>query len=204
MKQGSQRILTTHTGSLPRPYDLQQMLYAKERGEQIDQAAFETRVREAVHVVVRQQRACGIDVVNDGEMSKISYSTYVKDRLTGFEGTGRLKLGMSPDLADFPEYAQRLLAGFSEIAGPTCTGPITYRGLAAVQQDCANLKAALQGVDVTEVFITAASPGVISRFLENQYYASHEAYLYSLADAMRVEYDAIYQAGFLLQLDCLI
>jgi 5-methyltetrahydropteroyltriglutamate--homocysteine methyltransferase len=202
MKQSSQRILTTHTGSLPRPYDLQQMLYTKERGEQVDQAAFETRVREAVHAVVRQQAACGIDVVNDGEMSKISYSTYVKDRLTGFEGTGRLKLGMSPDLADFPEYAQRLFAGFSEIAGPACTGPITYTGLAAVQQDCANLKTALQGVDVIEAFITAASPGVISRFLENQYYASHEAYLYALADSMKVEYDAIYQAGFLLQLDC--
>jgi 5-methyltetrahydropteroyltriglutamate--homocysteine methyltransferase len=202
MKQSSQRILTTHTGSLPRPYDLQQLLYAKERGEQVDQAAFETRVREAVHAIARQQAACEIDVVNDGEMSKISYSTYVKDRLTGFEGTGRLKLGMSPDLADFPEYAQRLLAGFSEIAGPACTGPITYRGLAELQQDSANLKAALQGVDVTEAFITAASPGVISRFLENQYYTSHEAYLYALADAMKVEYDAIYQAGFLLQLDC--
>lgn len=92
MKQSSQRILTTHTGSLPRPNDLQQMLYAKERGEQVDQVAFETKVQEAVQAVVRRQVACGIDVVNDGEMSKISYSTYVKDRLTGFEGTGRLKL----------------------------------------------------------------------------------------------------------------
>ena len=202
MKQSSQRILTTHTGSLPRPNDLQQMLYAKERGEQVDQAAFETSVQEAVQAVVRQQAACGIDVVNDGEMSKISYSTYVKDRLTGFEGTGPLKLGRSADLADFPEYAQRVFANFSEITGPACTGPIAYKGLAEVQRDIANLKAALQGVDVTEVFMTAASPGVISRFLENQYYPSHEAYLAALVDAMKVEYDAIYQAGFILQLDC--
>jgi len=108
MKQSLQSILTTHTGSLPRPNDLQQMLYAKERGEQVDQVAFETKVQEAVQAVVRRQAACGIDVVNDGEMSKISYSTYVKDRLTGFEGTGRLKLGRSADLADFPEYAQRM------------------------------------------------------------------------------------------------
>ena len=202
MKQSSQRILTTHTGSLPRPNDLQQMLYAKERGEQVDQVAFETSVREAVQAVVRQQAACGIDVVNDGEMSKISYSTYVKDRLTGFEGTGLLKLGRSADLADFPEYAQRVFADFSEITGPACTGPITFKGLAEAQRDIANLKAALQGVDVTEVFMTAASPGVISRFLENQYYPSHEAYLAALVDAMKVEYDTIYQAGFILQLDC--
>jgi 5-methyltetrahydropteroyltriglutamate--homocysteine methyltransferase len=202
MKKSSQRILTTHTGSLPRLNDLQQMLYAKERGEQVDQVIFETKVREAVQAVVGQQAACGIDVVNDGEMGKISYSTYVKDRLTGFEGTGRLKLGRSADLVDFPEYAQRVFADFSEIAGPACTGPITYKGLAEVQRDIANLKAALQGVDVTEVFMTAASPGVISRFLENQYYPSHEAYLAALADAMKVEYDTIYQAGFILQLDC--
>jgi len=178
------------------------MLYAKERGEQVDQAAFETKVREAVQAVVRQQAARGIDVVNDGEMGKISYSTYVKDRLTGFEGTGRLQLGRSADLADFPEYAQRMFADISVIAGPACTGPITYKGLAELQRDIANLKAALQDVDVTEVFMTAASPGVISRFLENQYYPSHEAYLAALADAMKVEYDTIYQAGFILQLDC--
>ncbi len=202
MKQSSQRILTTHTGSLPRPNDLQQMLYAKERGEQVDQAAFETSVQEAVQAVVRQQAACGIDVVNDGEMSKISYSTYVKDRLTGFEGTGLLKLGRSADLADFPEYAQRVFADLSVITGPACTGPITYKGLEEVQRDIANLKAVLQDVDVTEVFMTAASPGVISRFLENQYYPSHEAYLAALVDAMKVEYDTIYQAGFILQLDC--
>src|SRR5207244_4922441 len=170
MKKSTNKILTTHTGSLPRPEDLQHMLEAQDRGEQIDRVAFEARVREAVKEVVQRQAACGIDVVNDGEMSKISYSTYVKDRLTGFEGTGPIKLGRSADLADFPEYAQRVFANFSEITGPACTGPIAYKGLAEVQRDIANLKAALQGVDVTEVFMTAASPGVISRFLENQYY----------------------------------
>src|SRR5260370_12429638 len=115
MKQSSQRILRTHTGSLPRPNDLQQMLYAKERGEQVDQVAFETKVREAVQAVVRRQAACGIDVVNDREMSKISYSTYVKDSLAGFGGTGRLKLGGAADLSDLPPDAPPAFSDFSVI-----------------------------------------------------------------------------------------
>ena len=202
MKQSSQRILTTHTGSLPRPPDLQRLLEAQDRGEQVDRAAFETKIREAVIAVVQQQLACGIDVVNDGEMSKISYSTYAKDRLTGFEGISQRQMTLTPDFADFPEYAQRFLAPFSTFAMPACTGPISYTGRAAVERDCANLKTALQGTNPAEAFMTAASPGVIARFLENQYYPTHEAYLFALADAMKVEYDTIYQAGFLLQLDC--
>ena len=202
MKQSSQRILTTHTGSLPRPPDLQRVLEAQDRGEQVDRAAFEAQIREAVIAVVQQQLACGIDVVNDGEMSKISYSTYAKDRLTGFEGISQRQMTLMPDFADFPEYAQRVLAPLSTFAMPACTGPISYTGRAAVERDCANLKTALQGTHPAEAFMTAASPGVIARFLENQYYPTHEAYLFALADAMKVEYDTIYQAGFLLQLDC--
>jgi len=175
------------------------MLEARDRGEQIDRGAFEARVREAVKEVVYKQASCGIDVVNDGEMSKISYSTYVKDRLTGFDGQSTLRL--SPrDLIDFPGYAKRRQA--SQIVRPACIGPISYQGKADLERDIANLKASLEGVNVAEAFMTAASPGVISLFLANQYYPTHEAYLNTLADAMKEEYDAIYQAGFLLQLDC--
>jgi 5-methyltetrahydropteroyltriglutamate--homocysteine methyltransferase len=202
MKQSNDRILTTHTGSLPRPQDLQDMLYKRERGEEVDQTAFDARVREAVHEVVRKQASCGIDIVNDGEMGKISYSTYVKDRLTGYEGTAHLKLQSSVDLVEFPEYAQRLFGEVAEAIAPACTGQITYTGQAALQQDIDNFKAALAGVEVAEAFMTAASPGVISRFLPNQYYPTHEAYLYALADAMKEEYETIYRAGFILQLDC--
>ncbi len=202
MKQSTQRILTTHTGSLPRPADVQQMLEARDRDEQIDRDVFEARVREAVKSVVQRQAACGIDVVNDGEMSKISYSTYVKDRLTGFGGRSERKASPPPDIADFPGFAKRLPGVRQRYTMPACNGPVSYRGKADVERDIANLKAALEGVNVTEAFMTAASPGIISFFLENQYYPTHEAYLSALAEAMKEEYDAIYQAGFLLQLDC--
>jgi 5-methyltetrahydropteroyltriglutamate--homocysteine methyltransferase len=202
MKRSTERILTTHTGSLPRPQDLQDMLFKRERGEEIDQTVFDARVRDAVHEVVRKQISCGIDIVNDGEMGKISYSTYVKDRLTGYEGTAHLKFQSSADLVDFPEYSQRLFGEPTESIAPACTGPISYTGQAALQKDIDNFKAALVGVSVAEAFMTAASPGVISRFLPNQYYPTHEAYLYALADAMKEEYEAIYHAGFVLQLDC--
>ncbi len=202
MKQSSQRILTTHTGSLPRPYDLQQMLEAQDHGDPGDRAIFERQVQEAVNAIVQQEASSGIDVVNDGEMSKISYSTYVKNRLTGFGGTSQRPATAPPDVADFPEYARRMAIQLSDYKMPACNGPISYVGMEAVQRDCANLKTALQKVDVTEAFMTAASPGVIARFLDNQYYPSHEAYLFALADAMKVEYDTIYQAGFVPQLDC--
>jgi 5-methyltetrahydropteroyltriglutamate--homocysteine methyltransferase len=202
MKKSTNKILTTHTGSLPRPEDLQHMLEAQDRGEQIDRVAFEARVREAVNEVVQRQASCGIDVVNDGEMSKISYSTYVKDRLTGFDDRTTPSPSLRLDLPEFPGFAKRMGAVLLDYARPACTGPISYRGQADLERDIANLKAAIEGANITEVFMTAASPGVISLFLTNQYYPTHEAYLYALADAMREEYDAIYQAGFLLQLDC--
>lgn len=199
MHRSTERILTTHTGSLPRPPDLVTMLYAKDKGELQDQATFAARVREATVAVVRRQLACGVDVINDGETSKIGYSTYVKDRLSGFGGAaGPLR---AADLLEFPAYARRVFR-VTAMQRPACTGPIAYVGRAALQQDIDNLKAALQGVKPTEVFMSAASPGVISLFLKNDYYPNHEAYLAALADAMRTEYELIHQAGFLLQLDC--
>src|SRR6266851_9795345 len=128
MEKSTNKILTTHTGSLPRPEDLQHLLEAQDRGEQIDRVAFEARVREAVKEVVQRQASCGIDVVNDGEMSKISYSTYVKDRLTGFEGQSTQPRTLPPDIADFPGFAARLPAISQVSTMPACNGPVRYRG----------------------------------------------------------------------------
>jgi 5-methyltetrahydropteroyltriglutamate--homocysteine methyltransferase len=204
MKYSTERILTTHTGSLPRPAELQELLYAQERGEPFDEAIFEEKVRSAVRATVRQQVAVGIDVINDGEMSKISYASYVKHRLTGFSPVDAPRRRVWADLEEFPAYAQRLWqpTGRSVTTATACTGPVSYVGAEAVQQDIANLKVALQGANSAEVFLTAASPGIISFFLENRYYPSHEAYVFALAEAMKQEYDTISQAGFLLQVDC--
>jgi 5-methyltetrahydropteroyltriglutamate--homocysteine methyltransferase len=198
MKRSTDRILTTHTGSLPRPQDLVTMLYARDKGELQDQAAFEKRVNDAVVEVVRKQVECGVDVVNDGEAGKVGYSTYVKDRLTGFDGeAGPLR---AADMLDFREYARRTVRVMAK--RPACTGPITYKDKDALQRELTCFKAALQGVNLEEAFVSAASPGVISLFLKNDYYPNHEAYLEALATAMKVEYDATHQAGFILQLDC--
>src|SRR5215475_13268590 len=204
MKQSTERILTTHTGSLPRPDDLLTMLYRKEKSESQDQAALEARVRTAVAEIVRKQLDAGVDVVNDGEVGRISYATYVKDRLSGFEGEGSFRdMTRVPDLAEFPEYGQRVVRDRPlTMRTPACTGPITYRDKAAVRKDLENFQAALQGGQPADTFLSTASPGVISLFLGNQYYPSHEAYLSALADAMKEEYQAISQAGFLLQVDC--
>jgi len=199
MKRSTERILTTHTGSLPRPDDLVTMLYARDKGELQDQAAFEVRVKTAVAEVVRKQIECGVDVVNDGEAGKVGYSTYVKDRLTGFEGEAAPV--RAADLLEFPEYARRVFRA-NRMHRPACTGPIAYKDKAALQRDIENFKAALPSVNPEEAFLSAASPGVISLFLKNDYYPNHEAYLAALADAMKEEYNAIHQAGFLLQVDC--
>ena len=204
MKYSTERIPTTHTGSLPRPAELQELLYAQERGEPFDQAIFEEKVRSAVRATVRQQVAVGIDVINDGEMSKISYATYIKHRLTGFSQIDTPRRRVWADLEEFPIYAQRLWqpTGRPSVAATACTGPVSYVGAEEVQQDIAHLKAALLNADSAEVFLTAASPGIISFFLENRHYPSHEAYVFALAEAMKQEYDAISQAGLLLQVDC--
>lgn len=199
MKRSTDRILTTHTGSLPRPDEVVTMLYAKEKGELSDEPGFHNRVRTATTEVVQKQLEAGVDVVNDGEVGKIGYATYVKDRLTGFDGeAGPLR---SADVLEFPSFARRVYR-LTGVKRPACTGPVTYKDHTALQRDIDNFKAALQGVNPTEAFLSAASPGVISLFLKNDYYPNHEAYLEALAEAMKVEYNAIHQAGFLLQVDC--
>ena len=203
MKRSTERILTTHTGSLPRPDDLVAMLYARDRAEPPESAAFQACARAAVADIVRKQIEAGVDVVNDGEMSKIGYSMYVKDRLTGFEGESSRPMNLA-DLKEFPEYTERLWRDrpITKMKTPACTGPISYRDRDGLRADIENFKAALAGVRPEETFLSAASPGVISLFLKNQYYPSHGAYLEALADAMKEEYSAIHQAGFLLQVDC--
>jgi 5-methyltetrahydropteroyltriglutamate--homocysteine methyltransferase len=198
MKRSTERILTTHTGSLPRPVDLTAMLEAMDAGTAPDSEAFDARVRDAVSDVVRKQVEAGVDVVSDGEQGKVGYSTYVRYRLTGFEG--RSEMPVRSDWADFPEAAARYVR--STGARPACNGPIAWRDNEAVRTDIANLKAALSRANSTDAFMTAASPGVIAHFLSNEYYPSREAYLARLADVMKEEYDAIAGAGFVLQVDC--
>jgi 5-methyltetrahydropteroyltriglutamate--homocysteine methyltransferase len=198
MKHSTERILTTHTGSLPRPWDLLPTLEALDTGTPPDPAAFQARVRQAVADVVRQQAAAGVDLVNDGEQGKVGYSTYVRHRLTGFEGSS--VVAPRADWADFPEALARHPR--SSVARPACTGPIEWRDRGAVGRDIDNLRAALKGANVTEAFMTAASPGVIAHFLRNQHYPTREAYLARLTDVMKEEYDAIVGAGLVLQVDC--
>ncbi|HXD91475.1 MAG TPA: cobalamin-independent methionine synthase II family protein [Candidatus Binataceae bacterium] len=206
MKRSSERILTTHTGSLPRPADLLPLLRAKEDGEPLDAAALAARVKAAVAATVRRQIDTGIAIVNDGEMSKPSYATYVKDRMSGFEGSERSAAIRGRDMLDFPDYARASAGGMGaagvHIKRPACTGPIAYRDKDALRIDLDNLKAALPGTNPAESFMSAASPGVVAFFLSNKYYPSHEAYLRAIAEAMRTEYEAIVAAGFVLQVDC--
>jgi 5-methyltetrahydropteroyltriglutamate--homocysteine methyltransferase len=198
MKQSTERILTTHTGSLPRPPDLTATLEAMDAGTAPDPAAFDARVRGAVAEVVRKQIEAGVDVVNDGEQGKVGYSTYVRYRLTGFDGQS--SVSMRADWADFPEAAARQPR--NTVTRPACNGSIAWKDRDAVQKDIATLKAAFPVTQPEEVFMTAASPGVIAHFLKNEYYPTREAYLARLADVMKDEYDAIAQSGFVLQVDC--
>lgn len=200
MKRSARHILTTHTGSLPRPPDLVDMVLRKEEKQPVDQDLLAARVRSAVAEVVRRQAEVGITVVNDGEQGKPGYAIYMKDRLTGFEGENTAA-AVPGEAKDFPEFTARR-AGRGGPRRPACTGPIAWKNPDAVRQDIENLKAAVNGIDAEEVFMTAASPGVVPHFMQDQHYGSEEKYLYALADALKEEYDAIHQAGFLLQLDC--
>ncbi|MBM3516430.1 MAG: cobalamin-independent methionine synthase II family protein [Alphaproteobacteria bacterium] len=201
MKLSRERILTTHVGSLPRPDDLVALLTAQERG-QADAAALQARLAQAVREVVAKQRAVGVDVVNDGEMGKINYATYVKERLTGFAGEDAPRV-IGTDLQAFPAYLERIFArgGIAIMKRPVCTGPISHRGREALATDIANLKAALAADGAAEGFMNSASPGVVALFLGNSYYRSHDAYLWALAEAMRIEYEAITDSGLILQID---
>jgi 5-methyltetrahydropteroyltriglutamate--homocysteine methyltransferase len=205
MKRSTERILTTHTGSLPRPDDLLPLIKAMEAGNTTNVAGFDTRVRSAVAEIVRKQVEAGVDVVNDGEAGKPSYATYVKDRLSGFgaEASTELLPGIA-DLNDYPEYGERFRSqrAVADLKRPACDGPVAYRNRKDVDKELENLKAAVAQAKPTEAFMSAASPGVISIFLPNTYYKTHEAYLAALADAMKTEYNAIHQAGIILQVDC--
>ncbi|MBI1777905.1 MAG: cobalamin-independent methionine synthase II family protein [Proteobacteria bacterium] len=200
MKLSTDRILTTHVGSLPRSEAVCDLVFAKEAGRAVDSAAYEKTISEAVADVVKRQAGSGVDVVSDGEMSKISYATYIKDRLTGFEGDSPRRI--PADLEAFPGYAERALRGGGPLyRRPRCTGPIRMKDLAPVRADIANLQAALGRERVVEGFMNAASPGVIAMFQPNDHYPTHEAYLAALADAMQAEYEEIHQAGLVLQID---
>ncbi len=202
MQQSTDRFLTTHTGSLPRPDDLIRMMYAKEEGVPVDAAALAARVRAAVAEVVKKQADAGVDLINDGEMSKPSYATYIKDRLNGFGGTGNTFVYQ--DLADFPRLEKRVFGdpGRSRRKTPACNAAINVRDRRAAETDADNLKAALAGVKAMGGFMSAASPGVVSLFFRNEYYKDFESYIYAIADAMRHEYETVAKAGFVLQIDC--
>jgi 5-methyltetrahydropteroyltriglutamate--homocysteine methyltransferase len=202
MPHSVDRFLTTHTGSLPRPDDLIEMMYAKEEGKPVDRDALRERIKSAVGEVVAKQRRAGIDIANDGEMSKPSYATYVKDRLSGFGGTGNTFVYQ--DLVDFPNMAKRVFGdpGRSRRKTPACNGPIAVADPDAVRRDVDNLKAAVGEGGTQRAFMTAASPGVISLFFRNDYYPNEGAYLAAISEAMRPEYEAIVAAGFDLQIDC--
>jgi 5-methyltetrahydropteroyltriglutamate--homocysteine methyltransferase len=202
MKRSTDRILTTHTGSLPRPDDLIRTMFAKEEGVPVDPAALAARIRSAVAEVVGKQVQAGIDVVSDGELSKPSYATYVKDRLTGFGGVSHPL--QYQDLVDFPGMARRVFGdpGRARRKTPACDGAIGVRDTRASQADVENLGAALTVAKPAEGFMSAASPGVVSLFFRNEHYKSHEAYLFAIADAMRHEYETVAKGGFVLQIDC--
>jgi 5-methyltetrahydropteroyltriglutamate--homocysteine methyltransferase len=202
VKRSTDRFLTTHTGSLPRPPDLIRMMFAREEGVPVDPAALTARVGAAVDEVVRRQVEHGLDVVNDGEMSKPSYATYIKDRLHGFGGESHALVYQ--DLAEFPELARRVFGdpGRSRRRTPACTGPISVRDPRAAQTDAEVVTGALARAKAGEGFLSAASPGVISLFFHNDHYASHEAYLAAIAEAMRHEYETIARAGLIVQIDC--
>ncbi|WP_170453931.1 cobalamin-independent methionine synthase II family protein [Ruegeria arenilitoris] len=196
------KILTTHVGSLPRSQEVVDFIFARERHEPYDADAFDSRMTKAVSETVRRQVEAGVDIVSDGETSKISYATYVKDRYTGFSGDS--PRNAPADLKMFPSFLQRLAneGGTPQYARPQCTGDVRSKGQDELNKDIRNLKQAMAEKGVERGFMNAASPGVISLFLQNAHYPSREAYLAALADAMKQEYETIVAAGLDLQLDC--
>lgn len=196
------KIKTTHVGSLPRTQEVVDFIFARENEEAYDQSAFDAAMTAAVNETVRKQVKAGIDIVSDGETSKISYATYVKDRYTGFSGDS--PRNAPADLKMFPGFLKRLAddGGTPKYARPMCTGEVKSKGQGELEKDIANLKAAMGEHGADQGFMNAASPGVISLFLQNDFYPDREAYLGALADAMRVEYETIVGAGLHLQLDC--
>ena len=202
MVHSTERFLTTHTGSLPRPADLITTMFAKEEGVAVDMAALAERIRLAVDEVVRGQVDAGIDIVNDGEMSKPSYATYIKDRLGGFGGESKVQ--RYQDLVDFPVLEAAVFGdpGRKRRKTPGCNAAITVDHPEAAETDAANLKSAIAATGAAHGFMSAASPGVIALFFQNTHYGSYEEYLFAIADAMRAEYESVANAGMILQIDC--
>ena len=196
------RILTSHVGSLPRSQEVVDFIFARENDVPYDVFSFDETMTKAVHDTVEKQTESGIDIVSDGETSKISYATYVKDRYTGFSGDS--PRNAPADLKMFPTFLERLAneGGTPQYARPMCTGPVSPKGQGELQKDISNLKAAMSAHGITRGFMNAASPGVVSLFLQNDFYKTREEYLSALADAMKTEYETIVESGLDLQLDC--
>ena len=196
------RIFTSHVGSLPRSQEVVDFIFARENNEDYSESSFDEAMTKAVHDTVGKQTESGIDIVSDGETSKISYATYVKDRYTGFSGDS--PLNAPAYLKMFPTFLERLAneGGTPQYARPMCTGPVSSKGQGELQKDISNLKAAMSAHGRTRGFMNAASTGVISLFLQNDYYKTREEYLSALADAMKTEYETIVESGLDLQLDC--
>jgi 5-methyltetrahydropteroyltriglutamate--homocysteine methyltransferase len=201
MKISSDRILTTHVGSLPRSQAVTDVVFGRENGTLKDESLYASTIADAVKDVVRRQVETGVDIVSDGEMSKISYATYIKDRITGFDGDTPREPGQ--DLLDFPALLQKLATSgaTAKYRRPRCVGEIKVKDMQPVQDDLANLKAAVAAAHPVEAFMNAASPGVIALFQPNDYYPSPDEYLEALADAMQAEYEEIVGAGIILQID---
>ena len=196
------RIATTHVGSLPRPAELVELVWAEYRGEPVDRATYDRLLDEAVRERVRRQVEAGIDFVSDGEMSKIGYATYIRHRLSGFE-VGDVPRATPADLDAYPRYRNRLAeeGGSARYLRPICRGPITYEHPEPLQRDLARLARAIEGQPVRGAFMNAPSPGIIALFQPNEYYPSLDEYLDAIGEAMKVEYEAIVTAGFVVQID---
>ncbi len=196
------RFLTTHVGSLPRPQDLIDLIFAKEEGAEVDVELLDRRIRESVQTVVDRQAEAGVDIVNDGEHSKPSYATYIKDRLHGFGGAGNSYVFQ--DIEDFPSVKERIFSdtGRKKRNAPACNGPISVKDMVAVEQDAATLNTAISKHRGKQAFMSAASPGVTALFFGNEYYERHEDYVFAIAEGLRHEYEAIANAGIMLQIDC--
>ena len=201
MQRSTDRILTTHTGSLPRPSKVVDLMLSEQERPGTSRAALDAAVREAIAAVVKAQIACRIDIVNDGEQGRTDYTVHVLDRLTGYEGPSSPPLGTGEP--EFPELAALLSQFASPFQHrPACNGPVGWKDFAAAEADIARSKAVIAASGAREAFMTSPSPGQIARYLKNRHYPSEEAYMFALADVMGREYRAIVDAGFILQLDC--
>ena len=201
MKRSNERILTTHTGSLPRTAKVVELLLAEQKNPGARKAQLDAAVREAIARVVQKQIECGIDIINDGEQGRADYTVHMLDRLAGFAGESTPPLGTGD--AEFPELAQ-LLTHFASAFQyrPACAGEVSWKNWAAARADIDSSKDVMKGVNAAELFMTSPSPGQIARYLKNKHYQTEEAYVYALADVMKRECKAIVAAGFILQLDC--